>query len=473
VTRLFLSEALDSKLIAAGDYDKLESEEIFLRLRLHVLMIILFQRKLLISEGWALDSMSFIRVASEIIGAAESLYRDGMRDKELAQFSPIVMEKRRQGDFRAVFQSYADREDVRWSGFMPFTSHQSIRSAISRGLRDAAARSVQMPDAIYDTFSQIMPGSFIAQDMANVARYFSEPISGANARLLSVTPSQTAFQEGFDSFLRDAARLPAAAGAAEALLARVANYALVQGMSFRTSSLAMQFSDRQDDTRVRDALMKAINVTYMKVSSDAANAIMSTPAHETGSFNEEIDKALVECLHGSKYNYDLFFVLGYRADHDLTRKIQALRSEDWRLVWKKTIQLSISLDWKKAVFDFVKVFSSEGWAQAVKSKEYESLENMLAKNVPELVIDFSLAYRLFGYRGSEATKKKFAAVSGAASGAALSSAIGGLIGGLIGAVGGAVGGAMLKENYPDSFNIFSGAGLGSKRSSVLEPKIRK
>jgi hypothetical protein len=477
LAQLFLSDATDSKLIIARDYLEIESEEIFLRLRLHALMLILFQRKLLISEGWALDSMAFIRVAAEIIRGIEDVKSEGVRSEELARFNPIIMEKRRTGDFRAIFQAYADRTDVRWSGFMPYPNGDSFRLEISRGLRDAAENNMTMPDAVSRVFRRLISNQYITDDMAEVARYFSDAPAQNEIRLLQVKPPVDGFQQSFNAFLRRAAR-GLGEPDADTALTNAAQFALDQGMSFRTSSLAMQFADRQDDPSVQDALMKAINFTYMKVSSDAANSGMTTPAHETGTLSEEIDRALVDCLHNNRVGYDLFFVKGYNKDHEWSKRIEALQNENWRLIWKNTIRMSISKEWKQAIFDFSRKISEIGYKNAALSKQYQNLETMLNANVPELVLSYSPFHRIFGYRGSETLRRSLPIAKAAAAGAAIAYLISTkFLPSSVAATTFAAGGlkfaeTLIKDNYPDSLNVFSDRGIGAKRSSLLDPKLR-
>jgi hypothetical protein len=479
VKRLFLSDALDSKLIRVGDYHQATSEELYLRLRLQFLMLILFGRKLYVTEGWALDSVPFIKVAGEAIAAMNALRDDGHRSDALAKFSPIVMEKRRDGNFREVFQSYADRKDIRWSGFMPHSESPEAREFIAAQMRSAA----NMPVAIDKIFSEFVPNSYFARDMAYVAEYFSRPSTPESIRMLRVNPPPAAFSGSFAAFLRKAAGNARSDNPVHAALARAAGTARAEGMSFSTSSLAMQFAGRQEDPQVRDALMRAINVAYMKVSSDAAGAQMVTPAHLVDTVDEENDRLVVASLPDSRHDHDLFFVRGYEGGHDLSAKLTALGAEDWRPIWKKAILLALDEDWKQAVRSFSQVLELHGYSVAIESPSYQRLESLLNKNIPELVISYSPAARIFGFRGSEQARKKFSNIAGATIGTFIGAiallSLKDEIARLTLAAGAGtyatveLGKSIFKENFPDKFNLLSDKGLGAKRSSILDRKMRR
>jgi hypothetical protein len=488
VSNLFLSEASDSKLIRIGDYHAPASEEIYLRLRLQSLMKILFRQKLYITEGWALDSVPFIKIAAEIISAINALYQEGNRSSGLARFSPIVMEVKREGNFLDVFQWYAKRMDTRWSGFMPHVNDIRERQSISEALLIEKRCGKSPAEVIRTVFASLefMPGKFFADDMACVAEYFSQPVVPGCERMLRINPNASSFYGHFDSFLRNEASDATPLDSKRSALARTAKTALEQGRIFSTSSLAMEFADSQDDPQVRDALMRAINIVYMKVSSDAVQAQMVTPAHRTGTVDEEVDKMVVSSLKGSPDHYDLLFLRGYNSEHGLAEKFALLAAEDWRSIWKNTIRLALSKEWELAVNGFAQQVMRYGYRNAIRSPCYENIETLLKKHVPELVIEYSLAARIFKYRGSESIRKKFSSIAGSAVGGTVEVAATYAIKhsvpaaedwGAIAFIGAyaslKVGAAILKESFPERLNFLANNSIGATRSSILDPKIRK
>jgi hypothetical protein len=112
--KLLLPDALDSKLTNLLVFGDENSNLQLLRLRLYIIMQILFHGRILVPEGWALDSLAFLWVASEVIDAVSQINIPAIRN-----YSPFVMEVRREGNYIQILDEYMQRPNVRWSGFRP------------------------------------------------------------------------------------------------------------------------------------------------------------------------------------------------------------------------------------------------------------------------------------------------------------------------------------------------------------------
>lgn len=135
ISRRFITEASDSKLVSADTYGKRGAQIHFLNLRLNVLIRILFNDQVVIPQGWSIDSFTFLKVANEIVTAMETIRNSTKPPDEFHRFSPLVMERHVDTiSYLDTLKWYLRRNDCHWSGIPILRRHPERRARILASL---------------------------------------------------------------------------------------------------------------------------------------------------------------------------------------------------------------------------------------------------------------------------------------------------------------------------------------------------
>lgn len=111
---LITIEAADSKLVTSGAYYSPSNNDNYLQVRLCVAHAILAGETVVIPEGWALDSLVFIRVLAELQRAIEKIEKSSNAPEQITRFLPVAMQIRFPGDRLDAFVRYLERGNVPW-----------------------------------------------------------------------------------------------------------------------------------------------------------------------------------------------------------------------------------------------------------------------------------------------------------------------------------------------------------------------
>ena len=171
----FVTECLDSKLVPLGTENTQEAHNCFLRLRLHFLVRILLGDTIVVPQGWALDSVSFIAIAAEIANALSDLKKGHFEYKHAARCTPFKMELHIDGtDYNDVLCKYLERDDCNWSGLPVLRTDVDTRHRFLHDLKKLSRNTRFDADAYASAANDALRSPDVALAWGEVAKYFME-----------------------------------------------------------------------------------------------------------------------------------------------------------------------------------------------------------------------------------------------------------------------------------------------------------
>jgi len=113
----FIADALDSKIVPLDKFSSVEASPHFVRLRLFAAAKILFGDYILIPQGWSVDSMVVFHVIGEIAHAMKKLEQNTTYARLLSEFDPFKIESHVDcNNYLDLARWYFRRDDCYWSG---------------------------------------------------------------------------------------------------------------------------------------------------------------------------------------------------------------------------------------------------------------------------------------------------------------------------------------------------------------------
>ncbi|MGD1036068.1 MAG: hypothetical protein ABR878_02520 [Roseiarcus sp.] len=351
-------------------------------------MQILFGGTVFVTEGWALDSMSFLIVGSEIVKAKTAAVSNVI-NKVPGNYSPIIMESRREGSYIRIFHENLSRSDVRWSVFSTILDKDKIEylnAAVSSILSSGTTHAAQ---ALRDPFSIALDDERVANAIASVAEYFM----AIQGRIIRTYPQADQFHNNFVTVLEDIIAADDSAKIENLLRLKASKFLQNirnQRIVFDNSSVAMKYIEENCDESLRVLLFRAVNFSYMKVSSDLAKADVTTPALTNSPSEAErlVEAAIRRRTDRSILSTEQLFSIDVEDKNALINKL--VNNQDWHETWVQAIQLSYTSNWKKNIEDLremiVKYPNVDIDRRLIESRPFSKLRNMIESNIPSLSI---------------------------------------------------------------------------------------
>ena len=377
ITDRLLSDAMDSTLTNIETIEK-AGQIVVLRLRLHAMMQILFGRKIIVSEGWALDSMSFLKVGSEI-AAAIITAKEGF-SLIPDDYSPMMMEARREGDYIDILQAYLKRGDVRWSGFLPSLDREREKW-VSKTIAESSS-----PD-LRRIFGKALDHPVVPTYIAEVAQYFS--VLGRK-RIERARLGTRDFNNNFHSVFE---KLPPRATSPNSDCDAVETLRSCYEDNFRdkeflNSSIAMQRINDVSEGELHEALMRIVKFSYIRVAAKAGSAGLTTPAvaGDSSPLTWLTDSLMREEQDQLSLLPRLEFACVPDPAAPLTQKLVSEKVA-WPEVWKEVHRLAHEEHWRKAVHA-VRILSGEVSSidELLSSREFRELKKIMADKIPHVVL---------------------------------------------------------------------------------------
>jgi hypothetical protein len=394
----FISDASDSKILSFDMYNEQNARPHFLRLRLHALFGILFNRPIIIPEGWALDSLTYIKVSSEIATAYEKLNQPGiLTDYPLNEFSPFVMEAKTGTQYFEILKKYAERgEGVRWGGLQPNIDKGDRRQFFSRKISEVPWEDGNRLD--YENLANIYVSALgdetFARDISIVAKYHSQK----SQTLMPVNVSKNEFRLSFNNQLRGLetfCKENETENSRDILnhLTNIRN----SGIYFQTSSEAMAFAERHDqDPLLKQTFFQLANLIYMQLSADNTASHFSVPRF---TYIDKNNADVISMIHNSiltnKFDEtvpvgELSIEFGEGLSDNLKQRL--LDETNWAIIWEKVIRLSHSNAWREQIKNCSALINRHSiediagnLASIVEDEKFTKLQDLLHEFVPELV----------------------------------------------------------------------------------------
>jgi hypothetical protein len=378
----------DSKIISINDIGNSEGSEAILRLRLDFLLQILFGKRLLIPEGWSLDSVPFLVVGGEIVGALNELSRDTRFSANLNVGSPIVFENRGHSGYIETFVDYLFRGDVHWSGYTMFQDNIEFQADLANKLRIADRSPRVDRDRIATIFEPYIGSKIVSENIGLLAEYLG---ASSETRTIQAAPPPDVFSRKFQEvtnyLANEASWDPRHLETARPMIA-FAKSLLNSGEPLTSSSPVMERAKRELEADHRAAIFRLVNFAYMHVTAYSAphasvsSAPLSLEASPQLHLADQMSRNL--SVHSARMGV-LDFEIGKLPDHDL---ISRLRQTDWHELWLSAIRLANNPHWHAAVRDVGNRYNLNGLRgkELSVSKEYCAMNRILAAETKDLVI---------------------------------------------------------------------------------------
>lgn len=480
---MLITGSSDSKILDLSSFNSTHAQSAYMRLRLEVAFRLLTNSQILMPEGWALDSLPFLKVANEVLRAARAVRNRSDAPDGIHEFDPFVMEVRASGGYLGALHRYMVRADTRWSGFGPLRGDLERQALIAETASNAIkSGSGFRGELLIPPMAEVLGREDVPEAMAEVASYFSRR---EHKRIINVEPYPDEFRQGFEkliAFLHDQTPFDDKTAEIGEPLILFAKELRLRDVDLSSSSPLMRFAENATDEPTRDAIFHVINFVYMSVSADAVGAaVVAPPVQPEAMPIVHLADALTEKIRGSSQSCGKLDFGDVSAIHP--RLLEKLGSQDWQDVWEPLIALSLSKEWRKrfgAVCEqYRRGHSGEKLATTRAVKEANDL---LEKECPCLVLKESGVERLgLQLDGARLDILKGVWDRGIQSGAGyvLAEAVitgTGIIGGVAGMLGGPVVTEISKPMLPETrrfgINPFGREGFWSSRSTLFDAAVK-
>ncbi|HEY6817523.1 MAG TPA: hypothetical protein VI168_18455 [Croceibacterium sp.] len=418
---LHLPESADSSLITLGTIRTPEAQSIRLRLRLQWVVRLLFGDTVYISEGWSLDGLAYLQVASEIIAAIEELREHDPGPDGLDALAPFVLERRGRRCLLETLADYLARPDCRWSGIPELAGAEDLRHRILEKINPALQLGPRgQQDAVCDAFGSLL-NERLGGWLAAVIGY--ESLHGRN---VLITPDYRQFH--FYNFLKPnllealgklSPDSPVEGPVREAL-SRLVKVTERHGADLFSSSLFHKCASDHAGDLLMGPLDHLTRLAYMHLTTGAVRASYSSPALPLEAVHTE---ALQRAAFGGQDAPKVHFGTSREGVEYDFRNVAS--QGDWKPIWRSVIQLALRREWKQAVAQFRQDTSDLLFrSTAFQTASFERMEKLLQEHCSGLVIEQTYSERL-GMNLKVAKVIEVVGQAGAA-GLAVSSAVAGI-----------------------------------------------
>jgi hypothetical protein len=344
-TRSFLPEAADSSLITTAELGGEPASEVLLRLRLQLLINMLLGNRVFISEGWALDSISFHIIMREVALSVRRL-RDkaGRYPTALDSFSPVRIELHNGVSYLDTFIRYLRRDDCRWSGFpgLRFQEGADVRGKLVERLRQLQGQSKR--DAVAASFEEALGNRIVAEAVAETADYTSRhstqrisewrrPNTGFAQ---NIVPSLSSFADALANTDHESARPH---------LARLIDRVRAELKAGDSSSTFLALARAEVPDELMPALDYITRAAYMRLSTFGEGASFGAPLRDAASSPL---LGVADRVMSGGTRVEALEITG-REGHESRLLMKLEQLEDWSSIWDSAITLAIDPDWLTAV----------------------------------------------------------------------------------------------------------------------------
>lgn len=387
----FVTECLDSKLIPLGCETTEEAIDCLLRLRLHFLIRILLKDTIIVPQGWALDSISFFAIGSEIQRALDELKRGKFENRPIATSAPFKMELHIPGaNYTDVLASYLRRNDCHWSGLPILRDNRDARAHLLEQITQSTRTRRFDLDHFASAAKHVLDNNTVASAWSDVMQYFlAEPTD----RIIRVQWDTNYYKNNLQQGLT---ALDNWEGRDE-----TTNEAVVQLRRFKTSaekhpdllatvsSLLSHVSTEYDES-ARRALQHISNFSQVHAVAQATQSSSSADSISYLSHNGVLlgDRILRESFSECRPT-------GLFVEQNLTGIPQLallLKNANWAEVWTNVLLLAQDAKWNEIVAELKRAKASydDKGAKAAFAK----MENMLSKACPALALEMTGVERM-------------------------------------------------------------------------------
>lgn len=394
MSSLILTGSADSKLIELSKYRSAHAQSIYLRMRLEIALNLLFDNQLFMPEGWALDSLPFLQVVSEVLRAARKVRNKPGSPDGIQEFDPFIMEVRGASGYLGAFHRYMCRPDTRWSGFEPLRGNTDSQAAVAEALANALQLGEKTRgEFIVAPMIEALGVEDIPEAIGEIASYF---LSREPQRLRYSAPYPDAFSQRFEGLINFLdSQIPfddQTSEIGEPLIVFAKDLRKRQ-IELTSSSPLMKFAEVAVDEATKDAIFHLVNFTYMSVSASAASStVLAPPLRPDASPILRLASTLTNKVSGSsKPCGNLDFADLTAIDPQL---IERLKAAPWAEIWESVIALSISQDWKSRFHGVCQeIRRGRKGVDLANTSAFAQLIGLLEKECPFFVLKVSGAER--------------------------------------------------------------------------------
>jgi hypothetical protein len=393
--RPLLLDGFDSKIIPSGKHTSDVYQKDLLRTRLIAMAEILFGGRVIVTEGWALDSVSFLAIGAEIARAYKALVDEGKINEDDG-FTPLLMETRRETDYLAVFDAYLKRPEVRWHSFPDKFRDREIAKALSAMIAESKTMTRHR---FYEGLHDATGSSFLSGAVQSVSEYF-----GSDSRkFVQGQPKSGLFQRRFYAHLSNFSRYVSHSkwhdSIAEEIL-RARRMMLAGRNRFPTSTSAMDYIDRNFPPEVAVHLKSTVTGAFLDVSAQLTDSHRTTsPAIKEVGLPTWVENRLPDVNDDGRASYASQIMFSYKDLEKSALGARLQKEEDWPEIWKSVLRLAQDSEWKKTLTSVRRDCHVQGIQAAIDSKTFKNLETQLVAMAPKLSLKQSAVDRFrFAFR---------------------------------------------------------------------------
>ncbi|MCB8883722.1 hypothetical protein ACELLULO517_25960 [Acidisoma cellulosilytica] len=396
--RPLLLDGFDSRLIAPVQSHDIAPESgqdsykpELIRTRLLGMIELLFGGKILVTEGWALDSISFIIIGGEI-AQANAAVANRPENVRLPTYSPLLMESRRGPNFFKVMDAYLHRSEVRWHAFPADFKSEASRKAL-RQVLDPNAHS--QSKEFYDLLQHITRGrDSLFANFSALAKYF-----GVNEeRFVESRIEEKVFHRYFRQHLKTFANYQKSFRIDDPIaeeLVRARSLIVKSGHIFETSTRAMNYVEETFAPEVAAHLRHTITAGYLDTSAYLTGSNRTSPQVDRDA---GLTTWLTNFLPDVSRHNQITYAAQIQTGFERLSKTPIMGVFDkvcyWVPLWEKVIALARSDAWRALVEKFRRAAVEGGIEAALRSASFNLLEEKLATEIPELVLQQSTIDRI-------------------------------------------------------------------------------
>lgn len=392
--RYFISGATDSKLANYANFRAPEAQERFMRTRAEIMIQTLFGRSILVPEGWSIDSIAFLKIATELLDAIERVQESSEAPEGIDEFDPFVAEIRGHGSYLAMLSSYMHRPDVRWSGLQPLRDDPQIRLDLAARLeRKLTSGQLHYQHDLTNIFSEALDNAHIGKCVGKVARYFS---IRKQRRIFDRKISRTGFRDEFSkitSFVASQSNYETFSDISHKPLVEFCAEVCKHNQAFNSSSEAMLIAEQMfdGDKESIEAIFHIINYSYLRVAAGGMGSEFEMTSPPVWSFSSEKLQAANSVLGRFRTKTSLVAPLDLSFDNaSKPHVLAALREANWVELWEAVIRLALSRKWMNARLKLYE--EMHGYTDAryvLNSPNYKELNRLLREETPGLCFTHS------------------------------------------------------------------------------------
>ena len=379
----FISASFDSKILPISGVSTAFGQSHLMNLRLYVMFHILFGHRLIIPQGWAIDSISFIKVAAEVIHATEGICRSSKLPEGIDRFSPFAMECHTESkNYASLLSSYLKRDDCHWSG-MPTIRAESDGRKEFAALLDRNAHSHVSKDTFVNKSVRLLGSPMISEHWADVYNYFSMPKMD---RFKKVEMPQGFYISNLRKSFSDIDNKKYDESISIADLRSFRKYlSFNEGLPTNTSHI-LDKAEQEMGPEACAAIKHMSTFSQIVSAAVVTGASAGSPAFDLESPDgAALGDTLIRNSFKASYSGEVDVFEGITLDKYLKDHLEKL---EWKNIWENVVRLSLNPQWINLI-QRMNIQVSSYDRKFMDGPTYRSMENLLSNECSDLVLERS------------------------------------------------------------------------------------